>query len=173
MAEKFDKNSVFKLFDRDVFVDANVLINLFWSTSGSEFWEIECSTIFRALLRQRNKLFIDFLVISEVVNRVLRIEHKMLQPEQDFKRFRDSEEGKATLSDIYSIVKNRILEDFSVAEKSFSEVDIRNFLTINSLDFIDKGLLKICQKNNFVLFTNDKDYKNLDIDVLTCNRHFF
>jgi predicted nucleic acid-binding protein len=173
MAERFNKDSVFKLHDRDVFVDTNVLINLFWSTSGSEFWEIECSTIFRALLRQGNRLFVDFLVISEVVNRVLRIEHKILQPEQDFKRFRDSEEGIITLSDIYSIVKNRILDDFSVTEKSFSEIDIRNFLTINSLDFIDKGILKTCQKNEFVLFTNDKDYKNSDIDVLTCNRHFF
>jgi len=171
MAEKFNKDTVFKLFDRDVFVDANVLINLFWSTSGSEFWEIECSNVFRALLRQGNKLFVDFLVISEVVNRVLRIEHKALNPEQEFKHFRDSEQGKIALSDIYSIVKHRILEDFSVTEKSFSEVDIRNFLTINSLDFIDKGILKTCQKNKFVLFTNDKDYKNSEVDILTCNRN--
>ncbi|MDR1699307.1 MAG: PIN domain-containing protein [Prevotellaceae bacterium] len=171
MAERFNKYNVSGLQNRDVFVDANVLISLFWSTSGGEFWEIECSKVYRALLRQGNRLFVDFLVISEITNRILRIEHKGLQPEQNFKQFRDSKQGETALSDIYSIIKNRILEDFNVIENSFSEADIENCLTINSLDFIDKGILKICQENEFVLFTNDKDYKDSDIDIITCNRH--
>ena len=88
----------------------------------------------------------------------------------DYKQFRDSRQGKTILSDIYNIVKDRILEDFCVVGKSFSEDDIRDFLIVDSLDFMDKGILDICKENNFVLLTNDKDYKNSDIDILTCNR---
>jgi predicted nucleic acid-binding protein len=171
MAGRFNKSNVAGIQDRDVFVDSNVLINLFWSTSGSEFWEIECSKIYNALLRQGNKLFVDFWVISEIVNRILRIEYKKHQSYQEFKQFRDSEQGKDILSDIYSIVENRILEDFHVVEKSFSKKDIKEFLTIDSLDFMDKEILRTCKTHNFVLLTNDKDYRDSTIDILTCNRN--
>jgi predicted nuclease of predicted toxin-antitoxin system len=40
---------------------------------------------------------------------------------------------------------------------------------MDALDFLDKGILKTCQDNNFVLLTNDKDFKNANIDILTGN----
>jgi len=47
---------------------------------------------------------------------------------------------------------------------------VKNFLNVDNLDFNDKGILKICQENKFVLLTDDGDYKNSDIDILTCNK---
>jgi predicted nucleic acid-binding protein len=170
MAERYDIKRISEIQNRDIFVDANVLIYLNWATAGSEQNEIQYSSVFQKLIIQRNRLFVDFLVISEVVNRILRNEHKKLQAELPFKQFRDSEQGKTALADIYSIIKNHILEDFNIAGKTFSENDIKTFLNVDSLDFIDKGILKICQENSFVLLTHDKDYKNSDIDILTCNK---
>jgi predicted nucleic acid-binding protein len=171
MAERFNKNRISEIQDRSVFVDANVLIYLNWSAPGSEQNEIQYSTVYQELITQKNKLFVDFLVISEVVNRILRIEHQRKIPEQNFKQFRDSENGQSALSDIYKVIENSILEDFNIIGKSFSENDIKGFLCVDNLDFMDKGILKICQENNFVLLTNDKDYKNSDIDILTCNKN--
>lgn len=169
MAERYNIVRIAEIKNRQIFIDANVLIYFNWST-GSEQNEISYSSLYQELLKQKNRLFVDFWVISEVVNRILRIEHKRQQSGKQFKQFRDSEQGKTVLSDIYNIVENRILEDFFIVEKSFSEDDIKSFLIVDSLDFIDKGILKVCQENNFVLLTNDMDYKDSDIDILTCNK---
>jgi predicted nucleic acid-binding protein len=168
MATKYKLHKVSQLKNRVVFVDANVLIYLFWPT-GKQQWEIDYATAYLSLLKQANRLYVDFLVISEVINRILRIEHKKKQSLTPFKQFRDSADGQQSLSDIYLIVENQILSRFNVIGNAFSLTDILNFLTVDSLDFLDKGILKTCQNNNFVLLTNDKDFKNVNIDILTCN----
>jgi len=168
MAIRYKLDDIPKLLDRKFFVDANVLIYLFWST-GSIKWEIEYSTVFSSLLKQSNKLYVDFLVIAEVINQMLKTEHKKNFSTLLFKQFRDSTDGQQVLSDIYLIVENQILTQFEVTGNSFSKTDILNFLKVDSLDFLDKGILKTCQDNGFILLTNDKDFKNADIDILTCN----
>jgi predicted nucleic acid-binding protein len=167
MDGKYRLNNVSQLQNRDIFVDANVLIYLFWPTGKP--WERSYATAYLSLLKQANKLYVDFLVVSEVINRVLRIEHGKRSSSIKFKQFRDSAEGQQILSEIYLIVEKQILNQFNVSGDVFSKADVLNFLTVDSLDFLDKGILKTCQDNNFVLLTNDKDFKNADIDILTCN----
>lgn len=168
MAAKYNLQSIAQLQGRDVFLDANILIYLFWPT-GSISWENTYASAFARLLRQQNKLCIDFLVISEVVNRAIRSEHVKLQPALKFKQFRDSQEGKEALEDIYKVVENDILSRFHFIGKEFSKDEVNQFLNVDSLDFFDKAILKICQENNCVLLTNDKDFRTADIDILTAN----
>ncbi len=170
MATNFKLQDFSLLPERNIFVDANVLIYLFWPT-GQHFFESNYAQVFKDLLKQGNSLYVDFLVISEVVNRVLRIEHKKLNPNQNFKNFRNSQDGKDLISDIYLIVKDEILKHFKIIGKSFNKNDIESFLTLNQLDFIDKAITSICFENNFVLLTNDKDFKNSGLDILTGNPH--
>ena len=173
MAIKYKLQDISKLSSRNIFVDSNVLIHLFWPTAGSMKWEIEYANAFSSLLKQSNKLHVDFLVIAEVINQMLRTDFKTKKGSSalSFKQFRDSADGQQVLSDIYLIVENQILAQFDVTGNSFSKTDILSFLTIDTLDFLDKGILRTCQDNNFVLLTNDKDFKNADIDILTANPH--
>jgi predicted nucleic acid-binding protein len=60
------------LVGRNIFVDAMVLIYLFWPT-GQYHYEKNYARVFGSLLRQGNDFFVDFLVISEIVNRAIRI----------------------------------------------------------------------------------------------------
>ena len=53
--------------------------------------------------------------------------------------------------------------------KSFSKVEIQSFLTLEPLDFADKGILLTCQQNGCVLLTNNVDFKTADLDLLTSN----
>ncbi|OJV36928.1 MAG: twitching motility protein PilT [Bacteroidales bacterium 36-12] len=168
MAVKYSLNSIAQLQGRDVFLDANVLIYLFWPT-GSVNWQNKYASAFAQLLRQRNKLCVDFLVISEVINRVIRYEHVKLQPALKFKEFRDSQEGKDAIKDIYKVVENDILNRFHFIDKAFSKDEVHSFLNIDTLDFVDKAILKVCKDNNCILLTNDKDFKAADIDILTAN----
>lgn len=170
MATNYKLQDYAHLSGKDIFVDANVLIYLFWAT-GQHSFESNYARVFRNLLRQGNKLYVDFLVISEVVNRVLRIEHQKLNSNQKFKEFRNSQDGKDVISDIYLIVQNDILSSFKIIGKSFNKIDIEGFLIVDQLDFVDKATVSVCTENNFVLLTNDRDFKNSGLDILTGNPH--
>lgn len=168
MATKYRLQDVTKLHGRDIFIDANVLIYLFWPT-GQHSFEQHYARAFSVLLKQKNNLVVDFLVISEVINRILRIEHQKTNPSQTFKEFRNSEDGKEALNDIYVIVKGNILNRFNVIGKAFSKQDIENCLVVDELDFVDKATVTLCQENALVLLTNDKDFRDVDLDILTGN----
>ncbi|TAF33482.1 MAG: type II toxin-antitoxin system VapC family toxin [Cytophagales bacterium] len=168
MATKYRLQDVAQLVGKDVFFDANILIYLFWPTGQYNF-EQNYARVFSNLLRQGNNLFVDFLVISEVINRVVRIEHQKLNPTQKFKDFRNSQDGKDALDDIYIIVKNDILNRFNVVGKAFNKQEIESYLAVDELDFVDKATVTLCKENALVLLTNDKDFKNADLDILTGN----
>ena len=158
------------LVQRNVFVDANVLIYLFWPT-GQFYYENNYATVYKNLLKQGTKLYVDFIVISEVVNRVMKIEYNKTKSNSNigFKYFRNSQVGKEAINDIYLIVKNTILNNFNIIGKVFSKSEIENLLFVAELDFVDKAIVSICSDNSLVLLTNDKDFKNSEIDILTCN----
>lgn len=175
MATKYSTQDLAALQSRSIFFDANVLIYIFWP-SGNYSWEASYSQIFGRLLRQTNDLMVDFMVISEVINRTLRLEYEkhlaannIQRSDLAFKSYRDSAEGQAALSDIYLMVDTNIMNTFTIVGKSFSKAEIQSFLTLEPLDFADKGIVLTCRENGCVLLTNDKDYKTTDIDILTCN----
>lgn len=168
MAIKYRLQDISQLQSRDIFVDANVLIYLFWPT-GSYHLERAYATAVSKLLKQKNRLYIDLFVISEVINSAIREEKKKLQPNLGFKEFRNSPEGVSTLEDIHTIVKDGIFSQFTFLGKSFTKEEVVNFLVVDTLDFVDKCILTVCKENNCVLLTNDKDFKSSDIDILTAN----
>jgi hypothetical protein len=176
-----NKKNINLLTNRKIFCDANVLIELFWQLRPSDLMR-NTSKIYGVIVKQKN-LFVDFNVISEFINRTHRIqflEWKQFEgckqgkanPELDYKKdFKNSPKGKDTLNDIYTIIKN-ILKDFQVIGKAFQGDDLEHFLQLDELDFVDKAIKAICHENNMVLFTNDIDFKNSGIDVLTANLKF-
>lgn len=175
MAIKYSNQDIISVQNKRIFFDANVLIYLFWA-SGSQRWENVYSNIFASLLRQRNELLVDFIVISEITNRAIRLEYdkhlranNLKKDSLTFKTYRDSQDGQLALTDIHLIVETNILNRFTVIGKAFTKEEILSFLSISSLDFADKGILLTCKENSCILLTNDADYKNADIDILTAN----
>lgn len=176
MAAKLStKKDIDKLVGREIFFDANILIYLFWPTAAdSEKLEKIYAAAFGQLLKQKNILVADFITISEFINRAFRIEYEKYKSSKKlysikFKEYRNTEEGREVLNDIYVKVKEDIFKRFDVATQKFFKHDIEKLLIVDSLDFGDKGILKICKENNYVLLTHDADFKNSDIDILTSN----
>lgn len=175
MATKYTTQNIPTLLNRKVFIDANVLIYIFWP-SGSQHWENVYSSLFARLVRQGNELLVDFIVISEIVNRAIRLEYEkyllannLIRSTLPFKKYRNSIDGQTALADIYLMVETDILNKFTIVGKSFTRQEISSFLIVDSLDFGDKGILSTCQENACVLLTNDVDYKTSNIDILTSN----
>jgi predicted nucleic acid-binding protein len=176
MGKRYTLLETNQLGNRDIFVDANVLIYLFWPTGQNNF-ENNYATVFKVLKSQGFNLFLDFLVISEVINKVIHFEylnycknHHSSTNAPSKKKFRDSPEGSELLKDIYIIIKDNVLSNFSIKGKSLDKNDIFNFLEIDGLDFVDKAIVKICEENSFVLLTNDSDFIDCGIDILSGNK---
>lgn len=172
MKQKYSIDDITDLKDRAVFFDANVLIYLFWP-SGKYTLEKKYARIFGRLLRQGNQLVVDIMVISEVINRVIRIEHEKRNKKNhsvSFKKYRDSKHGKEALRDIYTRIRNDILKRFTIVGKLFDNKQVDGLMVVDKLDFVDKSIAVICRENNFVLITNDADFKDADFGVLSENR---
>lgn len=177
MAANYRLQDFAQVAGRDIFVDANVLLYLFWPT-GQHNFEKNYARVLRNLLHQQNILYVDFLVISEVVNRAIKAEyekfrltHTLTKTALKYKDFHNSQDGQSAMKDIYIVVKNDILSHFNVIGKSFSQQDIEKILIVDELGFVDKGIASICLEHNFVLLTNDRDFKNSGLDILTGNPH--
>jgi len=176
MANRYNISTICNIGERKMFLDANILIYLFWA-STSPFWERQYATLYSRLNRQSNDFVVDYIVISEFVNRAIKIEYKnylasynITSNDCSYKVYRDSQDGIDALSDIYLTVKEDILNEFEVVETSYSKNDLILMCTVENLDFSDKAISKICSDNQFVLLTNDKDFIDVDIDILSCHR---
>ncbi len=167
---KYARKDIQKLKGRAIFFDANVLIYLFWSIPNDSKAE-RYASFFSVLLENKNRLVVNSFVLSEVINRELRIEYNNSDKTLDFKEFRNSPDGIQAQKDIFEIVKGRILNTFSVIDEKLSAQDIAAMLTVDKLDFNDKIIADTCRKNNFVLLTHDADFSNSDIEILTANNN--
>ena len=179
MAERYVKTDIPKLAGKSIFFDANILIYIFWPI-GSNWQEREYSSILSSLIRQKNPLIVDNTIISEIYNRAFRLEfdkfaereHRYVNP-SEFKSFRNSAEGQQIDKDISTVIKDKILKEFSVVGKSYSRIDIHNLLSNSLLDYSDRVIVNLCEINHAILLTNDSDFSSSNIPLLTANKKLF
>jgi hypothetical protein len=124
-------------------------------------------------------LAVDSNVISEVINVVMRREWGQLRashPElgyDTFKSFRDSVDGAATQAEINRVIEEEIFPVVEVVERPYSKSDILKLLVIDHLDFVDRLLVLLCSDGDYVLLTNDGDFADSAIDIISNNGIFF
>lgn len=170
---RYTENDIPKIVDQSLFFDANVLLYLFFTTASASRWQKEYSKIFRLLLNMgQNRLVIDSRIISEVINRALREEYKLFvakNGETSFKSYRNSQDGKNKLEQIYDIFDQIILPRFFIEGKIYDKKEIEALLKVDDLDFNDKLICKLCEEKKYILITNDKDFISSNIDILSAN----
>lgn len=178
MANRYNPSSILTIKDKKIFLDTNILIYLFgYGTPTTANWEDQYARLYTSLNNQGNKFVVDFIVIAEFVNRAIRFEYdnyllekNLTKNELAYKKYRDLPMGQEALKDIYLTATDAVLADVEVVERSFSKSDLLMMCNVDSLDFLDKAIVEICDKNGFILLTNDRDYKCSPIDILSCNR---
>lgn len=74
MANCYTKSQIPQLKERTIFFDANILVYLFVPT-GNRYCENGYSSVFSLLIKQKNKFVVDFIVLSEFINRAIRIDY--------------------------------------------------------------------------------------------------
>ena len=162
-----------RLAGRDIFFDANVIMYIYFATSSMKNWPATYSTIFTRLLTNRNRLFVDYNVLSEVVNRELRMNHSSFvaaHGPQDYKLWRNSADGRSAETRTYAIIKSLLGSTFRLDGKKYDLGDITEMLIPSNQDFTDKAIVNLCRERGFVLLTNDRDFSGTELEILSANR---
>lgn len=155
----------------EVFIDTNVLIYLFSPdfVSTNQKQIDEYSQILDILLQKEANIYISSVVMSEFINRILRIDYEKNKNQYpDFKKdYRNSQDYKSSLNLILKQLK-KILKISTQIDDNFSQFEILEWYKkdINmDLDFNDLIISFIIENYNFKLLTNDKDFEKFGINI--------
>ncbi len=167
-----DFSSAYKINKNDnVFLDTNILIFLFSPdfVSSNEYQVDTYSKIFEMLVEKQNNMYINSLVVSEFLNRCLRIDFdKNFQDDNKSKHYkndyRGSSEYKQTLNILLKLL-HKMLNVFKIQQldDDFSKFEtISEFEKSDELDFNDLVISRTVLNQNLKLLSDDKDFDNYD-----------
>lgn len=125
------------------------------------------------MMAAKAQILLDALVLSEYVNRYFRIEWsaRYNKTYRDFKDFRKSADFAAVGADVASYVR-MILKHGKRCDQPFESANIEEVVSnveTGAIDFNDGLIAENCRLNGWKLVTNDQDFKDGGIEVLTAN----
>lgn len=158
-----------------ILVDANVWLYLLPpAAQPAPSWGAAYSRAFSRLLRAQAKPVVDALILSEYLNRYIRLEYDVTW-KADYPRFKDFRQSadstivlKAAVAEVQQILKNSAPHDTPLANIDMPAV--LDAVQSGTVDFNDGLLLQACRLNGWKLLTHDGDMTMGGIDLLTTNR---
>jgi predicted nucleic acid-binding protein len=168
-----------ELKNRQIVLDANVLIYKFGKKEDNRAWVILYRNRYQQLADDGFDLKVDLLVVAEYVNVAARDAQQELMDENPqlyhnkYKDFRDSPEGIQIMTEIYDIVRDHILVECQLINTELTNEEVQSVCFPEPLDFVDKIQALLCKKHDAVLFTNDSDFRSKGIAIFSNNDKFF
>lgn len=161
--------------DDELFLDANVWLLIHGpQRPGGGARKDNYSTAFRRMLEAGSRIYIDVIVLSEIINRWARFHYQetVSESQMSFKAFRNSDAFKSVAPDIAADTR-RILEQCSRMESHFTALDINALTTeygTGGIDFNDQVIREACKRSGLKLVTDDGDFAAQGLTILTANR---
>ena len=173
-----------KINESKVFFDTNIWIFIYCEIANSNRFKVnKYSRAFSTLRRSGNPIFTDITIISEFVNRYLRIAYynylqkeDLKQKDCDFKRgYRITSDFSEAWKNVCNIVNNRILPFTEIINIEYNRKSLGELLDplIVDTDFNDTHIINLCKVNNMHLLTDDGDFKNSGIRVISENQKYW
>lgn len=176
---KVERIGNFKVKSGDYFFfDNNVWMFLFSPISGVNSYQQKVySGLLREIQSARATIFINSLVVSEYINRSLRLNYSLWRDRQfksgntstDYKRnYRPTEDFNAAQREAYDEMSD-ILSIALRKPDDFNALNLDDVMNANGMDFNDAYYANFCRLNRLILVTDDRDLQNslLDITILT------
>lgn len=171
----YDLSSYTFSSNEQVLVDTNVWLYLFPAPGNPPHnFAQQYSTAFANLVSAQAQPVLDPMVLSEYLNRYIRLEWEGNYRTQylKFKDFRNSPDFSAVALAAETFAR-RILSFCQIHSIPADELDLSLALaefSAGGVDFNDALLVDICKNRNLKLMTNDGDFQDGGIEVLTTNR---
>jgi hypothetical protein len=159
------------------FFDNNIWMFLFCPLGNyNQNKQKHFSSFFQSIQSLKCGIFINSLVVSEFVNRNLRIDFELWKKDvknygADYKKdFVGSERYKDTVIEI-QITINKILKICEKSSDNFNAIDIKDILLhLEYIDFNDSYYLALAKLSKWKIVTDDGDfikYSGHQVDILT------
>lgn len=161
-------------------IDTNIWLYLFCPLGNYKYDQIKpYENFFNLAIKNGSIIFISTLILSEFINRYLRLEFNILNGKKnnmfaDFKKdFRPSQEYKSVASVIRSTLKQNILKIAKPLDDDFSKLDITKIVdSIETIDFNDEYTAYISVQSKIKVITHDFDFKlsKVAAHLITANK---
>ena len=154
--------------------DTNIWLYLFPAPSNRPpGYAHQYSSALKRIMQAKSHLALDAFVLSEYLNRYCRIEWKALHVTTypDFKKFRQSSDC-GPVSHNAAAFARKIIQLCSRYDHPFASCDVAQVLDefeSGRQDLNDGLLVETCRYHGWKLVTNDGDFTNGGIEVLTTN----
>ena len=166
----------FKATDK-LFLDANVGFYIYFAgVVGQRPEEAAYSAAWKAILAAQNKVYVDALVVSEILNTharsAYRIQNRQDRNFRNFKAFRRSPEFKS-VAQRAALGVQRIGSYRTPIESGFRSLPLDSLWDVyapGNVDFNDQIWVEICRANGYLFVTHDGDFADKGISALTANR---
>lgn len=154
--------------------DTNVWLYIYGPLAGSEKRkQSQYASLLRDIVDRKAGLFITSMVLSEYINRVLRIEFEQWKKHNglynaDYKRdYRTTEDFQDALADVKAQVKDILYNVTQKRPDDFNNIDIDGIVNSmsNSADFNDVYLVRCCERGNMCFVSDDKDIVNIQSSI--------
>jgi len=176
MPRRIRLNELANIEKRKIFFDTNIWMYLYCDIANYERWLTNnYSNAFKQILSLKFKIATDIIVMSEFINTYSRIAFSVYKSNNNsslnFKQYRKTDHYKDTIKNVYNIIKNQILKIAVFENLNYNNNSFQNILNPEDtdIDFNDLHIVNLCKKNGMYLLTNDKDFKNADIDIISNN----
>lgn len=182
MAEYIRTNSISSIKSKKVFFDTNIWLYMFCEIGDYKDWLIrKYAYAFQYILKNDILIYTDFSIISEFVNRYLRMQFEQYKTkEKDFtlnykKNYRNTDDFKEAWENICIIIKESILEISNIINYNHTDCSISTILDPANfdIDINDSHIITICKENDMYLMTNDRDFKDAGINIISANKSYF
>lgn len=165
----------FKASDR-LFLDTSVWLPVYGPQADKDNEKTRSYTFAHKTIREKGcEIYLDVTVLSEFINRYAHWEYDQLpddrRPEK-FKGFRNTQEFKDVAKDI-TINVRKILSMCKRIESGFQDIDIDSVMAEfekGKTDFNDHIIAEICKKGGYKLVTDDGDFGEMGLTIITANR---
>ena len=185
MAYSYSKLDKLKASDNcNYFLDANIWLKILIPKNNLSFKDKAYISFFDSIIENKKaKIVVPSLVLSEVINRILREVHfqkhinKIKKTNPTFELtseyyknvFRPSEEYRIAYMLLCDEIKNYHESITLISDGLGSDLKFKHILKDPpaGLDFNDFLYYNICKKNNYILLTDDKDFWVENVEILT------
>jgi len=161
--------------DEKFFFDANIWLHLFCPQANSRpNIREKYNDFFLKAIIAKSKIYTSSQIVSEFFNTYTRIEFRLKNTENpskynDYKKdFRNTDEYIELSDGIIEVIKSKILNKSVQLNDNFSHINIDNILQTGTyFDFNDSYFAEMCRNNGLTIVTHDRDFLDLDLDVIT------
>lgn len=165
-------------FQGTIFIDTNILIFLLCPIGDYQIKKNAIYSRFISNIKNRAKFVISNTILSEFINTSTRLSYNQYIKTNELK-YKDYRKT-VDYQDLLLILKSNLDKILKISTCIEEKVDqavalkiVDDFYKDKDCDYNDLVIENICVNENVYILTDDGDFKNRDLNIISANNNYF